>query len=396
MMKIQKFLQTNWRSILLITVGLVLLCGLFLYRLASLPEGLSRAEVLAANLPLGWHGLYHHPLYLPLDVVRSVVFKLSGHHSQWLIRFPNVVVGMLAVVCFSVVVYVWHGFRTTLFATLLFACASWTLHVSRLASFDVMYLAALPALLLTNVVFHRQSKRLSVYYGSLIAWSLLIYIPGMVWFVLLNGWWLRRELAAGWLHLQPLWHKLVACLLAIAWVPLLVIAFIHSSVSLSQWLGLPAKWGSALTILKQFVAVLIHIFGRGPQYPALWLGKAPLLDIFTLVAVLLGIYFYTTHFRAARSRILFSFFGLGVILVALNGPVALSLVIPLLFVWAAAGVAYLLHKWLSVFPLNPLARGVGIALISLAVAASCIYNIRSYFVAWPHAPITQAIFEQRP
>ena len=52
----------------------------------------------------------------------------------------------------------------------------------------------------------------------------------------------------------------------------------------------------------------------------------------------------------------------GVVLVGLGGPVGLSILVPLLYVAVATGLAYLLHEWLKVFPNNPLARGFGIGL----------------------------------
>jgi hypothetical protein len=85
----------------------------------------------------------------------------------------------------------------------------------------------------------------------------------------------------------------------------------------------------------------------------------------------------------------------GLLLVGLGGPVGLSLLVPLLYVWAAAGIAYLTREWLQVFPNNPLARSLGLGLIVLAVGLGCIYNLRAYFVAWPHNQTTRVTFQSR-
>jgi hypothetical protein len=143
------------------------------------------------------------------------------------------------------------------------------------------------------------------------------------------------------------------------------------------------------------VGVPVHLFIRGPQYPDLWLGRAPLLDIFTLVACLVGAYFYLTRLDSMRSRFLVSFFAMGVVLVGLGGPVGLSLLVPILYLAAATGLAYLLRDWLTTFPLNPIARSLGLGLIILAVCVSCVYNLRGYFVAWPHNQTTKATFRYR-
>ena len=147
-----------------------------------------------------------------------------------------------------------------------------------------------------------------------------------------------------------------------------------------------------MTLLKQFAAVPVHLFIRGPQYPELWLGKAPILDVFALVACILGIYFYLTHWKASRSRYLAVLALFGFVLVGLGGPVGLSILVPLLYMAVATGLAYLLRDWLKTFPNNPLARSLGIGLVVFAVTLSCLYNYRAYFIAWPHTAVTKATF----
>jgi hypothetical protein len=395
MMRFQKFLRSHWRIIVPILVACLAILALLLYRLGSLTGGMNSSEITAATTPVGWHGIYHQPFYLPLEVVRSIVFGLSPQHGQFLSRLPNVVFGGLSIICFALLIYLWHGRRTMILTTALFACGAWTLHVSRLASLDVLYLWALPMLLLTNVLQHRFVKRPAVYFGSMLIWAVLLYIPGLVWLIAINCWWQRRELTIGWRQLKLRRQKLVAALIAVIWIPLLLLEFLRTPASLKLWLGLPASLAPPKTLLKHFTGVFVHLFVRGPEYPVQWLGRMPVLDLFSLVIALLGIYFYAQHVRAARSRMLFGFFILGVLLVSLGGPVGLSLLVPLLYVWAAAGLAYLLQRWLVVFPLNPLARGLGIGLISLTVALSCLYNVRAYFIAWPDNPSTQAAFRIR-
>jgi hypothetical protein len=111
---------------------------------------------------------------------------------------------------------------------------------------------------------------------------------------------------------------------------------------------------------------------------------------------LIGAYFYARHLKAPRSRLLASYLVIGWILVALGGPVSLSFMVPLMYVLAAMGIAYLMHEWLAVFPKNPLARVTGITLISLLICFAAFYNLRSYFVSWPHNNTTMTTFVYRP
>lgn len=374
--------------------SIVVLAGLgwlLLNQLGSLTDGISLGELHAAVAPVGWHGIYHNPLYLPLKLVRSVVFYVFPVHGQTLTRLPNIIFGALAVLSFVWLIRFWHGSRTALFAGLLFATGAWTLHVSRLASFDILYLWGMTALLLNHVLLHRYRDNVVAWYGSLVIWGLMLYIPGFVWLVLVEIYLQRSVLAEAWANFSSWWQRLLYLLVGAVWLPLLALDLIRPG-ELIKWLGAPAHFATPVHLLKQLAGVPVHLFVRGPEYPQVWLGRAPVMDIFTLAVCAVGIYFYLTHLKAARSRLLGAMAVVGVLLVALGGPVGLSLLIPLLYVGAAAGIAYLLREWLQVFPNNPLARGLGIGVVALLVILSAGYNLKSYFIVWPHNQATRQTF----
>lgn len=394
MKQMLRFLEKYRRQIVIGSILLLTLTALLVYRLGTLTPGLSLTEYSAANAKLGWHGLYHNPFYLPLTFVRSVVFFIFSDHGQLLTRLPNTLFGLLAIISFAYLIKRWHGVRTAFFATALFATSAWFLHISRLASFDVLYLTAMPMLILSGAAMHRDSKRVFTFYGSMFIWGAFLYVPGLVWLVLLTVYWQRGAIVTGWKHYSKAWQRIIYLALGLLWLPLLVRHLLRPH-QLIVWFGFPQHLAAPLKLIKQFVGVFVHMFVRGPQYPELWLAKVPILDVFTLVACLAGLYFYIINRKAQRSRLLLSYFIIGVLLVGLHGPVSLALMVPLLYIVAGTGIAYLLYEWLQVFPLNPLARGVGIGLMTLAVCLSCVYNLRAYFVAWPHNQITVSVFHYR-
>jgi hypothetical protein len=384
-------LRAHRRRYALLAFAAAAVCFLLLYKLGSLVGGLSAGELAAARTPVGWHGIYHQPLYLPLNVVRSVVFFLFADHGQTLTRLPNAFFGLLAIFAFGWLAWLWHGRRTAVFAGCLFAASAWVLHVSRLASFDVLYLWAMTTLLLAHVKLQRQATNPIIFYVAMLLWGMLLYVPGMIWLLLVEWWLQRRAIVAGWGHFSRWWQRMLYLLSSIIWLPLLVDR-LRSAATLKTWLGLPQQLDPPLTLLKHFVGVFVHLFVRGPEYHDVWLGRAPLLGVFALAASLIGIYFYARNFRAGRGRLLGGFFLIGAVLIALGGPVGLSLLVPLVYLFVAARIAFLLREWLRTFPLNPLARGAGISLVALAVALSCAYNLRAYFVAWPHNHDTKTTF----
>jgi hypothetical protein len=394
MKKFRQYLKLHRQFLALVAVVIIAVSWLLLYRLGSLTGGISPTELATANLTLGWHGLYHQALYLPLNFMRSAIFFAFGHHGQLLTRLPNVLFGALAMLAFVWLIRVWHGTRTMILTGALFITSAWVLHVSRLASYDVLYLWAVPTLLLIQAAQQRRPRSAWIQYGGLMIWGLMLYIPGLIWLMLVNLYWQRQAIINAWRHFHRLWQRMLYVLAGSIWLPLLVLQLTRAG-SLRSWLGLPTHLETPLRLLKQLGGVFVHLFIRGPQYPAVWLARTPLLDIFTLVACLIGLYFYATHWRAARSRLLGSYVVVGIILVALNGPVGLSLLVPFLYILAATGVAYLVHEWLQVFPINPLGRAVGLSLIALVIALSCLYNLRAYFVAWPHNTTTQITFRHQ-
>jgi hypothetical protein len=378
------------KSRLLWLALIVALIFMYLYKLGSLSGGLSSGEITASTQPVGWHGIYHQPWFLPLKLARSVVFAIFPSHGQTLTRLPNILFGALSVGAFFVLARLWYGLRIAGFASLLFATSAWTLHVTRLASFDVMYFAALPLLLLSLVAIRKYFNYSLIYLLIILTWLVLLYIPGLVWLVLLTAIIQRGYVADGWHELEGKWRLLTV--FGFLFILPLLIYRITNLTNLRYWLGLPSHFAAPQEILKQLAAVPVHLFVRGPQYPDIWLGKAPILDIFVLCMCFAGIYFFIEHFDAFRSRVIFSYFVVGTILVALAGPVTISLLVPVAYVVAATGLAFLLHDWLKRFPLNPLPRTLGLSLITIAVILSSIYNVRAYFIAWPHNDATVTAF----
>ncbi len=365
---------------------------LLLYKLGSLVGGMSAQEIIASSTPVGLSGIFNHPLDLPIKLVRSIVFFGIPDHGQTLSRLPNAFFGLLAIFSFATLVWLWHGGRTAFFATAMFASSAWTLHVSRYASSDVLYLWAIPTILLIQVFLHRYGDKPIVWYGCLLIWGLLLYIPGMIWLMVAQIICQRGLLVKTLRHYTSLTHRLLSVVAVFVWLPLLIIDLLRNG-QLIIWLGLPVNFDGGIGhVIKQIVAVPVHLFVRGPQYPDLWLDKLPILDIFTLVTCAVGIYFYARNWKATRSQTLLAMSGVGILLVGLSGAVSISTLVALAYIFVAAGIAYLLTDWLKVFPLNPLARGLGIALVSVAVLLSCAYNLRSYFIAWPHNEATRVTF----
>jgi hypothetical protein len=263
-----------------------------------------------------------------------------------------------------------------------------------MADFEIAYLWSIPFLTAAHILLldKPSSKwRLTIW---VVAQVTLLYIPGMLWFILLNSFWQRRTLGEALAQLKkPLWGLVVAMLTLAGLIPF-VYGIIQQSSShfVLTWLGLPFSLPAVHDILGRFAYSGLFLLVRTPADPAHWLGHLPLLGAFTSVAFLGGCLFYAKHFRAERTQLLISNYLLAAVLIAVGNIVTKSVIVPLAYTVVAGGVAYLLHVWLKTFPRNVLARQVGIGLITIAVILAGAYNLRHYFVAWPHNPDTHTAF----
>ena len=216
----------NWvkssKWLVWLILAFAVICGLMLYRLGGITGGLSSGEMAVASKTLGWEELLNDPFYLPLDILRSAVFSIWPDHGQLLTRLPNAIFGAVSIMTFTWLIWLWHGTRTALLAGSLFATAAWTLHVSRLASYEVLYLWAIPALLVLQALLHRQGQRAIVWYGNILLLGVLLYIPGLVWLVLLQLYIQRSLLIKAWRQFSSKKRKLFSVFCTILPLPLLI------------------------------------------------------------------------------------------------------------------------------------------------------------------------------
>ena len=391
MNKLKKIYVDNLLVFNVATLALVFLYSIMLYKLGSLTAGYSATEYKTATSTLGFNGFFYHIFYLPLEAIRSILFFIFKDHGYTITRLPNVIIGSLTVIIYSWIIYNWHGKRTAFLSFLLFTCSAWTLHVSRLASYDVMYAFTGIALIGLYVMLKKYKTSYSALLLNAFAISMIITIPGMIWLAITTMILTREEIKINWNHINKLWKKLLVIIVWFSSLPLIVYS-IFKYGGFIKFVGLPEHFAGVTQTIKNVVGVPVHLFVRGPQMPEIWLAQAAILDILVLIACLVGILFYVTHKEASRSRFLLIISLVSLLLVMLGGAVSISLLIPLLYVYAATGIAYLSREWLVTFPVNPFARTLGVSLISIGVGLSCIYGIRSYFVAWPHNQITTSTF----
>lgn len=393
MKRIIRLLTRHGRTAYLSVASLAALSGLLLYKLGSLTGGLSQGELKQQAFSSSWHHISHDPLNAPLTALQWIFLTIFSHHGATVTRLASICFGALSLAAFAYVIRRWYGVRAAIFGTILFACSSWFLHVSRSGSIDVIYLWAVPTLLAAQIIWERHGDRAWVSWLSVITIGLLLYIPGMVWLVVLSFGLHPEQLLNSWRHSRKWWQWLILTSLLLLLIAPLVITFIRTPALAQTWAGLPKEFATPSNIGHGLLHSFSFLGYRGPIDPALWLDRLAVLDMFGVVMALLGVIFYARHILAPRTRQLAGLWIVAAVFFALGGPVLYSLLVPIAYLIITAGIGYLLHEWLHVFPRNPLARTAAYGLLSLVVAVSCLYNLRAYFVAWPHSPATITAFQ---
>lgn len=378
-----------WLPVALYGGVLVLFGWLLWWQLGTLTHGYSGQEMatLLDSLHLK-NGIFQHPLNAPFTLLAHALLYFH-HGSLFAVRLTATIFGLLTLSMFYWLVRYWHGQRAAVFGSILFGTSAWFLHTSRLGTPDVLLFGVLG--LTAFSVWLKHSK------GSLPVLLLIfmaaawLYVPGMIWFIVAGLLWQWRALDR--VFKQHLWMVTLAGLVLLATVAPLGLAIYHDPHLAKQLAGLPPLgWPQPLAVLRHIAEVPLQLIWRGPVLPARWLGHVPVLDAFTLAMVFLGAYVYAKHAKLVRTQLLVVILVIGAVLVGLQGDVSLTILVPFMYLLAAAGIGLLLDRWYTVFPRNPIAQGVGLGLVSLAVLAACGLGYRHYFVAWPAAPETTAAF----
>lgn len=362
------------------------------WKLGSLLPGYSNGEIAAYNASLKLHDIWQQPFDAPYHLLVFGLHQiLPANHSYLAVRLASALIGWATLLVFCALLHHWYGTRTAILGTLIFGSSAWFLHVARLGS-PKAALFGLLILIACGVWFKERRAPLGVVAGLVLS-ALLLYTPGMIWIIALGVIWqwkaidraFTRSLGAVTLG----GFAFLALLFPLAW------HFYKNLHSVRDWLALPAHFNLG-DMLHTFINVPLAVLIRGQSNPERWLGQLPLLSVFGVAMFVLGVYVYGKQAKPGRVRLIVL---LGVIaagIIALTDrAINMTVIVPFVYLLVANGVSYLLELWLGVFPRNPIARTIGVGLITIVVGLSCLYNIRNYFVAWPGATVTRAVFANK-
>lgn len=386
-------IKLEYKKYLPVLAAAITLIFLYTYKLGNLVGGLSASEV-ANNVPkISFTKLLEDPLFLPIKIFKLVLASIISKPTIYEVRIVSALFGVLAIIFVYKIIYSWLGKRTAILTALLMAFSAWNLHMSRLADYFVAFIFGSSLLVLCSILLkkHLNDKRY-FYFITAVIWPLLIYIPGLIYLLVFTVIKQKADLKEGFNKHFNKTGLIIYVSSAIVFIPLLANYLVRSPSNILKFLALPENLHSLINYPLNILKTIYHVFLFGPHNPEMWLGRLPILDFLMLATTLIGIYFYVTHYNDSRSKLILGLFVISILVSASINPNNISLIYPILFCFIATGIALILQRYLKVFPKNPIARGFGIGLILVLVGVSCIFNYRSYFIAWPHNIDTKNTF----
>lgn len=388
--RLLSFITRNWEPLIGFVIVGSFIVGLLVFKLGNLVPGFSSSEIATMHDSSNLSAIISNPINAPYKFINLVLTHFH-YSSQFAMRGVSVLFGGITIALFYYVLSRWHTARIALLGTILFATSSVFLHYARLAEPAITSMLLISALAYGSWLHNAKKPRLSLSIGILLTVALL-YIPGIIWFFLVGCIW-QRKLLLDYFKQSPIVGSFLILLGLILLSPLGYGLYTNPDL-IKTLIGLPAHtFPSVFEYLKNFLGVLTELFVRGPADPVVWLGRLPLLDIFTIAMCLLGIFMSFTKRQLDRKKMLIGSLTGGILLVSLGGSVSVTILLPFIFILATSGITLMLQQWFTVYPRNPLARILGTSILTIAVLMTCFYHINSYFIAWPNAPETKQAFQ---
>lgn len=392
MKKALRYLASDWQTATMVILVVLAVVGLLWFRLGTITPGISAEEASYRAAHSNLRQVADNPINI-IHGLPTALAQVLGGTGLFFVRSVSAVLGLLIVVTLYLVLRAWHTERIAIMGTLLFASSPWFLHLARLATADIVP-ATIIGVVLLGIWLEKGKWPVLTLLALAVFGTLLIYTPGFIWLVVLGFFWQRKRILSALSNtsftFKVLWFLTIGLLLT----PL-ARAFWLQPELLRQIAGLPDHSLVFNDIITNILQVPVRIFYHGPENPVIWLGNLPLLDIFSTVMLVIGVYIYWFRLRLDRTLLMIGLALFGCLLSALSGQIS-AVLLPVIFIVVASGIALMLQQWFTVFPRNPLARSIATGLMVLTVALTVFYNTSHYFVAWPGAPETKAAFSQQP
>jgi len=381
--------MSMWQPILIFAVSLALILGLFIFRISSLPSGIAKIERQTATDSSSLKAIVDKPLNAPYKTAVYLVNKL--HFNVPSGRVLSATIAVVAIFLFYKFLLYFVKPLAAKLGTLLFATSSALLNNGRLASVNIMLLSLFMLLVAGYRMRFHIHHNISWLLAALVL-GIALYTPGLVYFIILGIVWQYKAMKRDFDPVKGITLLASSIIFAVLIAPLIYGLVKHPEL-IRSYLLIPDVMPNIKELVLRFLAVPAGILAFAPKNPAFRLGRQALLDAFSVVMMLLGVYTLLRHYKLDRLKLLLAIFILGTLLVVISGDYEYSFIlVPFVYFIVTIGLNTFLKFWRDVFPFNPLARSLAVSLLIVSVLVSVNFQTRRYFIAWSHNHETKAVF----
>lgn len=355
-----------------------------IFKLGNLLPGISNLEATTAANSMQIREILARPINFPFHSLEYASIKLLGPTAV-AIRLPAVIFAVLSLVLFFLIIKDRFSRRAAIVSTIVLATSSWYLHYARMGFTGIFSIFLILAL--TYIATKLNQKYQPAWLLALVIVSALsIYTPYFI-YILIAG------VIISLVSIRPDVKKIkvqdtiVASLLFVLLVSPLIYAIFRDTSIIGELLVIPDSFPSITQYLNNLYEIFAYVIFKSSPMPILHLGDLPMLEIFSVSMVALGLYHYDHELSRNLSRLVMGGLLVVVLLLAVNGnQLDYSLLIPFIYFLLAGGLVVLFTQWNEIFPRNPVARLIAIVPITVLLVIVVNYHSQRYFVAWPRTP----------
>lgn len=383
-MKFKEFAEKNQFTILIV---IVIFLGAF-WRIFEINLFTGFASIELNLLRLGTETASNHYHIAALNLPESAYIyciAVLGHFTRYqalYFRFAQAIAGVATSVVFYLFVKSWFNKQVALIATLFFATNAYLLILSRVIDPSMMIiLLQLTILYLLTIAFREKNiylfglsgllAGLGLYVSPFFVFSgILIMLTGIV--VMAKNKKIFR------LYRYELLALLGGILLAGSY-------YIYKLPIFFENLMGYFNPGSVSVFYLNLGANFLAIFSTSQFHTVLNVGLEPLVDPFVAVSFFCGVIYALFHANKRKYLFLMLWLLASLVVISLAATQSMSnlvLLMPVIFIFAAAVLDYVLTNWTRTFPYNRSAKLVMSLVFSLFLFLSVYYNFQKFFYGW--------------
>ncbi len=360
------------------------------YRLGTLLPGISNLEAETAASSMQIREILARPINFSYHMLEYVSIKVLGPTAM-AIRLPSVIFAIASLVLFFFIIKSRFSKRAAIVSTLVLATSSWQLHYARMGYEGFLTIFLILALIFLATQLNQKYKPVWLLLLVITA-ALSLYTPYFI-YILLAGVLISLALIRPNLKKLRIQDSVVTSLLFVLLVlPLMYTIFRDTSI-IRELLAIPDVFPSAVEYFKNLYEIVAYVIFKSEPMAILHLGNLPMLEIFSVSMVALGLYHYDHELSRNLSRLILGGLLVVIILLGFNAnQLQYSLLIPFIYFLLAGGLVVLFTQWNEIFPKNPIARLIAIVPITVLLIIVASYHVQRYFIAWPRTPATVNVY----